>query len=523
MPVAKAFAVGLVGLSGTIIEIEAEISSNLPSFVLIGLPDASLSEARDRVRAAAFNSGLPLPGRRVTVNLSPASVPKRGSTFDLAIAIAIMSADGRIQPSSVCDWIHLGELGLDGSIRAVSGILPSVLAAKRAGWTKVIVPVSNLNEAALVEGVTVLGAQQLAQVASFHGAKIEAPALISPVLGGSLQQSETQDMSGLDLADVVGQDQAVDALTIAAVGGHHMLLVGPPGVGKTMLAERLPSILPSMDSEESLETSALRSIAGMTNFESIAELSTQRPFEAPHHSATLVSLIGGGMTFPKPGMISMAHQGVLFLDEAPEFQRGFLEALRQPLESGEVLINRSAGMARFPARFQLVLAANPCPCGNFAGRARACVCAPSLRQAYIAKLSGPLLDRIDIRLRLQSANPAQVALARLGAKQVGRSSLEVRNRVTEARANTKARLTGTPWSTNAQIPGSYLRKQLRVASEITAPLDRAVDSGALSMRGYDRCLRIAWSCADLDGRGSVSEQDIAVAVILRGGDGVSSW
>jgi len=229
------------------------------------------------------------------------------------------------------------------------------------------------------------------------------------------------------------------------------------------------------------------------------------------------------MTFPKPGLISLAHHGVLFLDEAPEFQRGFLESLRQPLESGEVLINRSAGMARFPARFQLILAANPCPCGNFAGRARACTCAPAIRQAYIAKLSGPLLDRVDIRLRLQAVNPAQVALARLGATQIGRTSLEVRSRVAAARELTKERLVGTPWVTNSQVPGSYLRKKLRLPTAITVPLDRAADKGALSMRGYDRCLRIAWSSADLAGRDTVSENDIAVAVMLRGGDGVSSW
>lgn len=521
MTVAKAYSVSLVGLAGTIIEIEAEISSNLPSFVLIGLPDASLAEARDRVRAAAHNSGLPLPGRRVTVNLSPASVPKRGSIFDLAISLAILSADGRVKARSLTEWIHLGELGLDGTVRGVSGVLPAVLAAKRAGHRRVIVPAENLSEAALVDDVEVLGATSLAQVAKFHCAGSSPGQLIAPE-PNSAKPGQKADL-GLDLADIVGQDQAIDALTIAAAGGHHLLMVGPPGVGKTMLAERLPSILPEMTLEEAIETRAIRSIAGLRSSDHSQILDSQRPFQAPHHSATLVSLIGGGMTFPRPGLVSLANHGVLFLDEAPEFSRGFLEALRQPLESGEVLINRSAGCARFPARFQLVLAANPCPCGNFTGKARACVCMPSARLSYLNKLSGPLLDRIDLRIHLEAANPAQVALARIGAQQIGRSSAEIRAKVVSARLRAGARLVGTPWQTNAQVPGSYLRKHLRPSTAATKPLDIALERGMISMRGYDRCLRLAWTSADLESREHVNEADIAKAVLLRGGDGVTSW
>jgi magnesium chelatase family protein len=521
MPVSKAYAVSLLGLSGTIIEIEAEISSNLPSFVLIGLPDASLSEARDRVRAAAFNSNLALPGRRVTVNLSPASVPKRGSVFDLAIALAILSADGRTNSKSVASWLHLGELGLDGSLRAVGGVLPSVLAAKQAGWTRIVVPAANLAEAALIEGVTLLGAETLAEVARFHGAQVAAQEL-DFVAGGAIPRPKAEP-SNLDLADVIGQDDAIDALAIAAAGGHHMLLIGPPGVGKTMLAERLPTILPSLTTEESIETSALRSIVGVIEPNKVPELISMRPFEAPHHSASLSALVGGGALYPRPGLVSLANHGVLFLDEAPEFQRNVLEALRQPLESGEVFINRSAGAARFPARFQLVLAANPCPCGNFAGKGRSCVCASSARLAYLSKLSGPLLDRIDMRLRLQPANPAQVAMANLGATQLGRSSSEVRSRVEDARQRTKDRLEGTPWLTNSRVPGTYLRKQLRLGAGVTRQLDLALEKGSLSMRGYDRCLRMAWSSADLAGRPRATDEDIAKAAILRGGEGATSW
>ncbi len=521
MTLAKAFAVSLLGLSGTIIEIEAEISSNLPSFVLVGLPDASLSEARDRVRAAAHNSGLALPGRRVTVNLSPASVPKRGSIFDLAIAVAILAADGKIPASSVSNFIHLGELGLDGSLRAVEGILPAVLAAKQSGWASVIVPIQNLAEASLVEGVKVLGAGNLAQVARFHGARLQENNLLTAAVAEPAEK--TSEPAVPDFADVIGQDEAVEAAAISAAGAHHMLLIGPPGAGKTMIAERIPSILPPLTNDESIEVTALRSIAGRFRKSGSLAMSRVRPFEEPHHSATLASLIGGGAGFPRPGLVSLAHQGVLFLDEAPEFQRQFLESLRQPLESGEVLVHRSAGVARFPARFQLVMAANPCPCGNFAGKARACVCASSARMAYLGKLSGPLLDRIDVRLRLQPVSPAQITLARLGALQIGRSSAELRERVIQARQRAKQRLAGTPWEVNAQVPGAYLRRHLQIAKDVVAPLNLALDRGTLSMRGYDRCLRLAWSSADLAGRSQVQPEDVAKATLLRGGDGVTSW
>lgn len=521
MAVSRTYAVSLVGLAGTIIEIEAEISSNLPSFVLVGLPDASLSEARDRVRAAAHNSGLALPGRRVTVNLSPASVPKRGASFDLAIAVAILASSGKVKAESAEGVIHLGELGLDGSVRGVPGVLPAVLAAKCAGWTKFVVPMENLDEAGLVEGVSVFGARNLAQVAHFHGAHLEAEELLQFV-GGKPRPKQALEEE-LDLADVVGQDDAVYALTLAAAGGHHMLMVGPPGVGKTMLAERLPSILPDLTFDESLETSALRSIAGIGGPKAISELASKRPFEAPHHTASLTSLIGGGASLPRPGLVSLANHGVLFLDEAPEFQRPILEALRQPLESGEVLISRTAGLARFPARFQLIMAANPCPCGRFSGNGRACACPSSARLAYLAKLSGPLLDRIDVRLKLQQTSAAQVALARIGAKQVGRSSAEIRALVVEARERSGRRLRGTPWLINSQIPGSYLRKHLKIDGQATSMIDKALERGILSMRGYDRCLRMAWSNADLAGRDKVLSDDVAKAAILRGEDGAGTW
>ncbi|MEN9967224.1 MAG: hypothetical protein RL036_457 [Actinomycetota bacterium] len=519
MAVSKSYAVSLIGLNGTIIEIEAEISSNLPSFVLVGLPDASLSESRDRVRSAAHNSGVPLPGRRVTVNLSPAAVPKRGAIFDLAIALAILAADSKVPAASVSKWIHLGELGLDGSVRPVPGVLPALLAAKREGFLKFIVPLENLAEAKMMQDVEVLGARNLRQVISFHAGVMPASPLASEPEGvGDLADVVQSDC---DLSEIIGQDEAVDALTIAAAGAHHLLLIGPPGAGKTMLAERLPSILPPQTEEEAIETAAIRSLAKSTGGNQA--LSTVRPYEAPHHSASLVSLIGGGAAYPRPGLVSLANNGVLFLDEAPEFQRQFLEALRQPLESGEVLVHRSAGVARFPARFQLVMAANPCPCGNFFGQGRSCVCAASARLAYLNKLSGPLLDRIDVRFKVQPASAVHSALANLGATQVGRSSSEIRQRVQLARDRAGYRLKGTPWSVNAHVPGSYLRRHLRLDGEVAKPLNLALDRGKLSMRGYDRCLRLAWSSADLNDRAQVVAEDVAKAISLRGGDGVTSW
>lgn len=516
MPVTKAFCVSLIGLNGTIIEIEAEISSNLPAFVLVGLPDASLMEAKDRVRAAAMNSGMPLPGRRVTVNLSPASVPKKGASYDLAIAMSILAASGKTAIGALDGWIHLGELGLDGAVRGVPGVLPALLAAKRAGWTRFIVPAVNMAEAALVSGVQVLGAKALVEVAKFHGAEVVAEDLVSEI--PHLLEESNGHLP--DLADVIGQEEAIEALTLAAAGGHHMLMVGPPGVGKTMLAERLPSILPSLTFEESLETTALRSIAG---YETSTNLSMKPPFEAPHHTASMTSLIGGGSSLPKPGLISLANHGVLFLDEAPEFQRPFLEALRQPIESGEVLITRSAGMARFPARFQLVLAANPCPCGNFSAKARSCVCGTTTRLSYMSKLTGPLLDRIDVRLFLQPPSAAQSALAKIGAKEVGRSSSAIRSKVEAARDRARHRLSGTPWTVNAHVPGSYLRGMNHITAGARKLLDKGLDRGTLSMRGYDRCLRMACTSADLAGREIITDDDVSFASMLRGGDGAAKW
>lgn len=501
MALASTRAITLFGLNGTLLEVEADISSNLPNFILVGLPDASLSEATSRVRAACANSGLALPGRRITVNLSPASVPKRGSSFDLAIAVAVLAASGLVERVSVSRWLHIGELGLDGSLRAVNGVLPSLLAAKRLGFKHFIVPKANLAEANAVRGVDVKAFDHLSQVAAFHGSNVT-------VQEGSTMQapSESFEPAKMCFSEVMGQSEAVNALTIAAAGGHHMLMVGSPGAGKTMLAERLPTILPELDEEQVIETAAVASLSGLEG-----GLSRIPPFRAPHHSASTAALIGGGLGVPRPGLISLAHNGVLFLDEAPEFQAPTLESLRQPLESGEVFISRAAGVAKFPARFQLVMAANPCPCGYAWELNGKCTCAEPAKSRYLGKLSGPLLDRVDINLKI-SRQPRALE------SHPNARSTELRDKVVQARALIRQRLSGTPWTLNSQIPGTYLRKHLKPSAKLTAPLDRALERGSLSMRGYDRCLRLALTIAAMRTSDAVSSDDLGLALYLRGAE-----
>ena len=522
---AKAYAISLMGLAGTVIEVESEISSTLPGFVLVGLPDASLSESKDRVRAAIQNSGLKMPDRRVTVNLSPASVKKQGSSFDLAIAVSVMAAAGTLSSDSISQWVHLGELGLDGSVRRVTGILPALLVAKAAGIKNAVVPQANFAEANLVAGIKVVAVEHFQQVAKMHGSISLIEPLVyatSPLVNQESSETvaDVSNFLSLDMADVLGQEEAVEAMVVAAAGGHHLLMVGPPGAGKTMMAERLPGLLPDLKLDQALETTAVVSIAGNRRINE-GSLLLRPPFEAPHHTASVSSLVGGGLGTPRPGVISLANNGVLFLDEAPEFQKPVLEALRQPLESGEVIINRSAGTAKFPAKFQLVLAANPCPCGNSVGTGKGCRCSEQQRDKYLAKLSGPLLDRVDIRLQIRAATPAQMALARseltTGGK-ASRSTQVLRERVAAARKKSEFRLSGTPWRTNAQVPGPYLRKYFPISSDVVARLEKALDQGRISMRGYDRCLRVAWSVADLAGRDKPNEYDIAKAIFLRGSD-----
>lgn len=506
MKTARTWAVALTGVDGHLVEVEADLSNQTPEFKIIGLPDKALGEAVQRVHNACKNAGLDLPRRRLTVNLSPASLPKQGSGFDLSIAVATLAAGGSVQRQSISHTVHIGELGLDGRVRPVPGVLPAVFAAARAGFARAVVPVANEAEARLVPGIEVRAATSLAQVAAWHGAEVSVPE-VEPVVASEV---EPEGEAQLDLAEVVGQEDAVDALVVAAAGGHHMLLSGPPGAGKTMLARRLPGILPPLSEAEALEVASIRSLTG----DPVGRLDTAAPLEAPHHSASAAALVGGGSRIVRPGSIVRAHRGVLFLDEAAEFSRVALDALRQPLESGCIEVHRSGFTARFPARFQLILAMNPCPCGNYGVRGAECVCPSLAIRRYAGRLSGPLRDRVDIEIQV-----ARVAASRAtSAERSGVSTADARQRVLEARERAAHRLRGTPWRLNGDVPGTWLRQgQHRIGVEARAPLDRALERGILTLRGYDRVLRLAWTMADLAGLDAPGREQVGRALYMKKG------
>lgn len=516
MSLGRTRTVALLGVSGEVVDVEADVVSGLPAFTIGGLPDTACRQSSDRVKAAAANTGCPLPPQRITVNLSPAWLPKAGSTYDLAIAVAVLTAAGVVPPRVADRAVHIGELGLDGRVRPVRGVLPLVLAAVAAGYDDIVVAAENAQEAALVAGAAVTGVRYLGEVVHRYVRRAGRPTEFDwqpPAEEGddppeSVGATESAPPSTVrDLAEVAGQPEARHALEVAAAGGHHLFMVGPPGAGKTMLAQCLPSLLPDLDDAAALEVSAVESVLGALPAGSLVR---RPPFVAPHHSATQASLIGGGSGAIRPGLVSRAHRGVLFLDEGPEFASSTLQSLRQPLESGRVSVARSRGLSTFPARFQLVVAANPCPCGNGGGKAATCSCSPRALREYLGRLAGPLLDRVDLQLQVAAVTLPALSLGG------GEPSAAVADRVTAARERQRGRYAGTPWRLNADVPGTRLREPgMRLPAAVTRDLDHALDLGVLTLRGYDRSLRIAWTLADLGGRERPDADDVGAALVLR--------
>lgn len=499
---ARTLALALVGVAGQVVEVEADISAGLPGLTFTGLADVSVVEARDRVRAAVLNSGRQWPSRRITIALLPADVRKVGSRFDLALALAVLAAAQVVPAEAISGRAWIAELGLDGQLRPVRGVLPAVVAARRAGVRQVIVAEANAAEAALVSGLEVRAASTVGEVIAWLCGERGAPPVARSV-------AEADVARGPDLVEIAGQQLAKRALEVSAAGAHHLYLLGPPGAGKTMLAQRLPGLLPALDDAAALEVTAVHSVAG--RLPQRGRLLRRPPFQAPHHTASVAALVGGGSGLAAPGAISLAHHGVLFLDEAPEFSPSALDGLRQPLEEGRVVLHRSHGSVSYPTRFMLVLAANPCPCG---GRPDECACPPGRRRRYRMRLSGPLLDRVDIRLTVDP-----VSRADLFAEPSDRETSEqVAGRVEAARSATAQRWRAHGWRTNGEVPGGMLRRRpWRLPRAALREAECHLDSGALSARGLDRVLRVAWTLADLSGHTVPGVDEVAEAVFLRSG------
>jgi magnesium chelatase family protein len=500
----RVIGIAVLGVGGHLVTVEAHVGRGLPSLTLTGLPGAAVSDARDRIRPAVEGSGLEWPLRRVVVNLAPGNLRKEGPGLDLPVAMGVLAATGQIPRERLAHVAFAGELSLRGELATTPGVLSMTIAAARAGLEGVIVPATNALEAAQVDGLQIVGAETLTEVVGFLKGTWQPAAI-------ERSEPKALDAAAVDFSEIRGQAQARRALEVAAAGGHSLLMLGPPGTGKSMLAQRLPGLLPPMSREEALEATQLHSVAGLLSGEGLLR---SRPFRAPHHSISIAGLLGGGGSFLRPGEVSLATHGVLFLDELTEFRRDAIEGLRQPLEDGRVVVARAVGSVEFPARFTLVAAANPCPCGFEGDPRRRCTCQQNRADMYRAKLSGPLLDRIDMRLRVPRLTKQEL----LGSV-AGEASQGIRVRVQRARDAQRDRYAPDGPSCNAHLSGPAARRAVSLTSEAEQLLSRAVDAMALTGRGFDRALKVARTVADLEGAGVVGADHLAEALSYRDGLG----
>ena len=500
----RVWSSSIVGIDAVKVGVEVDVSGGLPGIILLGLPDAAVQESRERVKATLKNAGYAFPIRKIVINLTPADLRKEGPSFDLPISVGILAASEQVSAQLLGDHLFLGEVSLDGSLRPVAGVLPIAAAAARLGIAGLVVPADNAREAALVQGLDVYGFKHLGEVADF----LNSPERYLPIQLDGMQELARVPFTGLDLKDVKGQAHARRALEIAAAGGHNLIFVGPPGSGKTMLARRLPGILPPLTFEEALEVTQIYSVAGL--LKDRGTLVSDRPFRSPHHSASGPSLVGGG-SFPRPGEISLAHRGILFLDELTEFKRDVLEFLRQPLEDGCVTISRTRQSVLFPAQFTLVASTNPCPCGYFGDSLQPCTCSPRQREQYWAKLSGPLMDRIDLQVAVNRLKPEEITRQPLGEE-----SAPVRVRVEEARSRSHQRFKAEPnLRCNAQMQSSHLRQWCQLDDASRNLLEAAIRKLGLSARASDRILKVSRTIADLAGDDDLKTHHVAEAIQYR--------